>query len=75
MRRRDILALVGGTAAVWPVTARTQQAGRISHIGVLVGAQNADDPESKANFSAHSGHRLAPDPFQNNGAGGYDALS
>jgi putative ABC transport system substrate-binding protein len=41
---------VGGAAAAWPLVAGAQE--RVRRVGVLVGAQPADDPESLANFAA-----------------------
>ena len=51
MTRRELIALVGSTTAVWPVGVRAQQNEQIRRIGVLMAAA-ADDPEFQARLGA-----------------------
>jgi putative tryptophan/tyrosine transport system substrate-binding protein len=47
MRRRDFITLLGGTAAVCPLTVGAQQSERMRHIGVLM-AFSESDPEAQS---------------------------
>jgi putative ABC transport system substrate-binding protein len=55
MRRRDLIALLGGSAVAWPLGIRAQQPDRMRRIGVLMNMA-ADDPEGQASIAAfHQG--------------------
>ena len=51
MNRRDLITLLGGTAATWPLAARAQQSERMRRIGLFVPGA-ADDSEYQAGNGA-----------------------
>ena len=48
MRRRDFITIIGGGAAMWPLTAKGQQ--KLRRIGVLF-VLSASDPENQARLA------------------------
>jgi putative ABC transport system substrate-binding protein len=51
MRRRELISLIGGLAAAWPLMARAQQSDTVRRIGVLTNLSK-DDPEGRTRDEA-----------------------
>ena len=51
MRRREFLAIAGGAAVAWPLTARGQDSERLRRVGVLI-AVNEDNADARARVQA-----------------------
>jgi len=73
LRRRELIKLLGGSAAVWPLTAQAQQPERMRLVGVLMAyAESARVALITSKFSAgdriHRPHLQRCEAWQTTGA-------
>jgi putative tryptophan/tyrosine transport system substrate-binding protein len=54
IRRREVIAAIGGATVAWPLAARAQPTERMRRIGVLMGYAESD-LEAQANIAAFRG--------------------